>query len=199
MTLQVVTLAGFPAINTTFQRTAGTPTDTLAAQTGNATIGLTSYTGTAGAAVYTQSGTAYVAGILDQQGINPSRIFLSDNTTGSGSTGATIPLPTLVSVTQVAAHGQSIQNLDAASFMYTDKVGFAGFVVLLNAAPAQQDSGFYPLGYNNAVDTHANVPGWTSQGGAYTNAAITVGYPNPQMRFYVSTAALLIIATTSTG
>jgi hypothetical protein len=195
MTLQVVTLAGFPAINTTFQRTAGTPTDTLAAQTGNATIGLTSYTN----GVYTQSGTQYVAGILDSQGINPSRIFLADNTTGSGSTGATIPLPTLVSVTQVSAHGQSIQNLDAASFMYTDKVGYSGFVVLLNAATGQQDSGIYPLGFSNAVDTHTNTPGWTSQGGAYTNAAITVGYPQPQMRFFVSFIALLLIATTSTG
>jgi hypothetical protein len=83
--------------------------------------------------------------------------------------------------------------------MYTDKVGYSGFIVLLNAAPGQQDSGVYPLGYNNAVDTHTNVPGWTSQGGAYTNAAITVQYPNPQMRFFVSFNALLVIATTSTG
>lgn len=188
MALTVAPLAGFPADNSTLQRTAGTPTIAANPTTGSYTAGL-----------YTQSGTQYVAGILDNQGINPSRIFYADNGTGSGSSGATIPLPTLVTITQVSAHGQSIQNLDPSTFMYTDKVGYSGFIVVLNAAIGQPDDGLYPLGYNNAADTHANVPGWTSQGGAYTNAAITVGYPNPQMRFFVSFGAILLLASTSTG
>jgi hypothetical protein len=188
MALSVAPLAGFPAINSFYQRTAGTPTITENPAHASYTSG-----------VYTQSGTQYVAGILDQQGVNPSRIFLADNTTGSGSTGSTIPLPTLVSITQVSAHGQSIQELPSTTFEVTDKVGYSGFVVLLNAAVGQQDDGVYPLGYNNATLNHADVPGWTSQGGAYTNAAITVGYPNPQMRYFVTFNALLILASTSTG
>lgn len=188
MSLTVAPLAGFPAINSTLQRTAGTPTVSANPSTGSYTSG-----------VYTQSGTQYVAGILDQQGINPSRVFFCDNNTGSGTTGATVPLPTLVTITQVSAHGQSIQNLDPATFMYTDKVGYSGFIVVLSAAAGQLDDGVYPLGYDNATTTHANVPGWTSQGGAYTNAAPTVGYPNPQMRFFVSFNAILLLASTSTG
>src|SRR5258708_28383583 len=111
MALTVAPLAGFPAINSTLQRTAGTPTITAAPALGSYTNG-----------VFTQGGTQFVAGILDSQGINPSRIFLADNNTGSGTTGATIPLPTLVTVTQVSAHAQSIQNLDPPSIMFTDKV-----------------------------------------------------------------------------
>lgn len=189
MALTVAPLAGFPAINTFYQRSHGTgPTITENPAHASYTNG-----------VYTQVGTQYVAGIVDAQGINPSRIFYADNGQGGASSGSTIPLPTLVSVTQVSQHGQSIQNLDPSTFMYQDNVGYSGFIVLLNAAPGQLDSGVYPLGYNNAVDTHANVPGWTSQGGAYTNAAITVGYPNPQMRFFVSFNAILLLASTSTG
>jgi hypothetical protein len=189
MALTVAPLAGFPAINTFYQRTAGTPTITENPAHGSYTSG-----------VYTQSGTQYVAAILDAQGINPSRVFFADNDTGSGTTGATVVLPKLVSVTQVSAHGQSIQNLDPSTFMYQDKIGYAGFVVVLNATPASADDGVYPLGYDNAtVLEPSNTPGWTTQGGAYTNAAVTVGYPNPQMRFFVSMQAMLILASTSTG
>lgn len=189
MALSVAPLAGFPAINSTLQRTAGTPTDSANPSTGSYTNG-----------VYTQGGTQYVAGIIDQQGINPSRIFFCDNNTGSGTTGATVPLPTLVTITQVSAHGQSLQELPSTSFEVTDKVGYSGFIVVLNAAIAGADDGLYPLGFNNAIaPSFANTPGWTSQGGAYTNAAITVGYPNPQMRFFVTFNAMLILASTSTG
>lgn len=201
--LTVMTLAGFPAINTTLQRSAGTPA---------ANDGIThAYaTGTAPAASYVPSpGTIFVAGILDQQGINPSRIFYADNGTGGGSQG-TYYLPTLISVTQVGTHGQSLQELPsnrtANSYDESaDAVGYAGFIVLLSAAAGQPDDGIYPLGYDNAIlasggpGNYANVPGWTSQGGAYTNAAITVGYPNPQMRFFVSMSALLIVAGTNLG
>lgn len=190
MSLSVSTLAGFPAINTASQRSAGTPTDA-------ATYAFTN-------GVYTQSGTAYVAGILDQQGVNPSRIFFADNDTGGGTTG-TVTLPKLVSITQVSAHGQSIQNLDSnysnsISFnSYADAVGYAGFVVLLNASVASADDGVYPLGYDNAIlPSYANTPGWVSQGGAYTGTT-TVGYPQPQMRFFVTMNAMLLIASTSTG
>lgn len=191
MSLSVATLAGFPAINTTFQRSAGTPTDAA------------TYSFSSG--VYTQSGTQYVAGIIDQQGINPSRIFFSDNDTGGGTTG-TVHLPTLVSVTQVSAHGQSIQELasnysSSVSYNeYADAVGYSGFIVLLTPATGSADDGVYPLGYDNAIPntTYTDVPGWTSQGGAYTGA-VTVGYPQPQMRFFVTMNALLILASTSTG
>jgi hypothetical protein len=195
MALSVATLAGFPVINTTFQRSAGTPTDAA------------TYSFTSG--VYTPGSTTYVAGILDQQGVNPSRIFFSDNTTGGGSTGVSTVLPTLVSITQVSAHGQSLQELasnysNSVSFNeYADAVGYAGFQIILNAAVGTSDDGIYPLGYNNAVTgagpaNYANVPGWVSQGGAYTGTT-TVGYPNPQMRFFVTMNALLVIASTSIG
>lgn len=191
MALSVANLAGFPVINTTFQRSAGTPTD-------SATYSFTN-------GVYTPGSTTYVAGILDQQGVNPSRIFFSDNGTGGGSTGATVVLPTLVSITQVSAHGQSLQELasnysNGVSFNeYADAVGYAGFQIVLNAAIATPDDGVYPLGYNNATLGHSDVPGWTAQGGNYGVTNVTVGYPNPQMRFYVSMNALLIIASTSVG
>lgn len=198
MSLSVWSLAGFPAINTALQRSAGTPTDSMNPSSGSYTSG-----------VYTQSGTQYIAGILDQQGVNPSRIFFSDNNTGGGTTGATVVLPTLVSITQVSAHGQSLAELPSnypsgpSYNEYTDQVGYAGFVVLLNAAVATADDGVYPLGYDNAITAsgpanYANVPGWVSQGGAYTGT-VTVAYPNPQMRFFVTANALLIMASTSTG
>lgn len=191
MSLSVAPLAGFPAINSTLQRTAGTPTDAASPSTGSYSSG-----------VYTQSGTQYVAGIIDQQGINPSRIFFCDNGTGSGSQypSSSFPLPTLVTITQVSANGQSIQELPSTSFEVVNHIGYSGFIVLLNAAVGGPDDGFYPLGYDNAIaPSYANVPGWTSQGGAYTNAAITVGYPNPQMRFFLTFNAMLIFASTSTG
>jgi hypothetical protein len=191
MSLSVATLAGFPVINTTFQRSAGTPTDAA------------TYSFTNG--VYTPGSTTYVAGILDQQGVNPSRIFFSDNDTGGGSTGATVKLPTLVSITQVSANGQSLQELatnysNSVSFNeYANAVGYAGFQIILNAALGTSDDGVYPLGYDNATFANPNVPGWTSQGGNYGTTDVTVGYPNPQMRFYVTMNALLIIASTNVG
>jgi hypothetical protein len=191
MALSVANLAGFPVINTTFQRSAGTPTDAA------------TYSFTNG--VYTPGSTVYVAGILDQQGVNPSRIFFSDNGTGGGSTGSTVILPTLVSITQVSANGQSLQELasnysNSVSYNeYANAVGYAGFQVVLNAAIGTSDDGVYPLGYNNATLSHADVPGWTSQGGNYNTTGVTVGYPNPQMRFYVTMNALLIIASTNVG
>jgi hypothetical protein len=191
MALSVATLAGFPAINTTLQRSAGTPTDA-------ATFSFTN-------GVYTQGGTQYVAGIVDQQGINPSRIFFCDNNTGGGTKGATIALPTLVSVTQVSAVGSSLQELPtnyAGSSTYNEAAnatGYAGFVVLLNAATPSDDSGGRVGGYygglnnqNNGVFTLNEVPGYTAQ-------APSKQYPNPQMRFFVSASALLILASTSTG
>ena len=188
MSLSVATLAGFPAINTASQRSAGTPTDAA------------TYSFTNG--VYT-AGTVYVAGILDQQGVNPSRIFFSDNATGGGTTG-TVNLPKLVSITQVSAHGQSLQEL-ASNYSgsvsyneYADAVGYSGYQLILNATPASADDGVYPLGFDNATTLNPNAPGWTSQGGAYTGAT-TTGYPNPQMRFFVTLNALLIIASTATG
>lgn len=192
MSLSVATLAGFPVINTTFQRSAGTPTDAA------------TYSFTNG--VYTPTpGTVYVAAILDQQGVNPSRIFFSDNNTGGGTTGATVKLPTLVSVTQVSANGQSLQELasnysNSVSYNeYANAVGYAGFQIILSAALGTSDDGVYPLGYDNATLVNTNVPGWTSQGGNYNATGVTVGYPNPQMRFYVTMNALLVIASTNVG
>jgi len=188
MALSVATLAGYPAINTTFQRSAGTPTDAA------------TYSFTNG--VYTAS-TVYVAGILDQQGMNPSRIFECDNNTG-GATKGTKTLPKLVTITQVSATGSSLQELpsnysNGVSYVESaNATGYSGFLIVLNAVQGQQDSGLYPLGYNNATLASSDVPGWTSQGGNYPNT-VTVGYPYPQMRFFVSMSALLIIASTSTG
>src|SRR5271170_5293236 len=190
MSLSVATLAGFPSINTTFQRSAGNYSTTGTAAT---------YAFSSG--VYTPTpGTVYVAGLLDQQGVNPSRIFFADNDTGGGTTG-TVHLPTLVSVTQVSAHGQSIQELasnysNSVSYNeYADAVGYAGFVVLLTPASASSDDGIYPLGYDNAIlPSYTNTPGWVSQGGAYTGTT-TTGYPQPQMRFVVTMNAMLIIAS----
>lgn len=200
MALSVWPLAGFPAINTALQRSAGTPTDTMNPASGSYTAG-----------VYTAPANTYVAGILDQQGVNPSRIYFADNNTGGGTTGATVNLPTLVTITQVSANGQSLQEL-ASNYSsgisyneYANAVGYAGFLVVLQATPAGYDDGIYPLGFNNAINNagpvnYANTPGWTSQGGNYSQSVgVTVNYPNPQMRYYVTANALLIIASTATG
>lgn len=200
MALSVWPLGGFPAINTALQRSAGTPTDTMNPATGSYTAG-----------VYTAPANTYVAGILDQQGVNPSRIYFSDNNTGGGTTGATVNLPQLVTITQVSAHGQSLQELPTnyvggpSYNEAADAVGYAGFLVVLNATPAAYDDGLYPLGFNNAISgsgaaNFANTPGWTSQGGNYSQTVgVTVNYPNPQMRYYVTLNAMLIIASTATG
>jgi hypothetical protein len=193
MALSVWPLGGFPAINTYYQRSAGTPTVTEDPAHSSYTSG-----------VYTPGSTTYVAAILDQQGVNPSRVFFSDNTTGSGSTGSTVKLPTLASITQVSAHGQSLQELEtnysnSVSYnAYVDEVGYAGFLIVLNASPGTSDDGIYPLGYDNATLANPNTPGWVSQGGAYTGAT-TTGYPNPEMRFYVTMNAILLIASTNVG
>lgn len=177
MALSVATLAGFPLKNTTFQKTAGTPTDA-------ATFSFTN-------GVYTQSGTQYVAGILDKEGVVPSRIFGASNGTGGG-TGTSEILPTLVSITQVSAFGNSIQELPATTGEVAGGTGYAGFIIVISPAVATPTDGIYPLGYPGPV-------GWTAQGGAYTNASATVGYPQPQIRLYASMGALLILASTSTG
>lgn len=203
MALSVVSLAGFPAINTTLQRSAGTPTDAVTTPING--IAFTPSNG----AVFTAAANTYIAGILDQQGVNPSRIFFADNNTGGGSTGATVVLPTLSTITPVSAQGQSLAELPSnypggPSFNeYAPQTGYAGFVIVLNASLASADDGVWPLGYNNAVNSagpgnYPNVPGWTSQGGAYTGTT-TTSYPNPQMRYYVTSNALLILASTSTG
>ena len=193
MALSVATLAGFPALNSTFQRSAGTPTD---AATFSFTNGL-----------YTQGSTQYVAAIIDQQGINPTRIFFADNNTGGAATGGTVTLPTLVSVQQVSAHGQSIQDLPSTTFEVADNVGYAGFLVIMTPAEPSADSGgFSPAGQTQNLagyyggktnqstgdQTLVAVPG-------YTTASPTVGYPQPQLRYFVSFNALLILASTSTG
>lgn len=192
MALSVATLAGYPSLNTTFQRSAGTPTDA-------ATFAFTN-------GLYTQGATQYVAAILDQQGINPTRIFFTDNNTGGSTTGGTVVLPTLVSVQQVSAHGQSIQELPSTTFEVSDAVGYAGFLVVLTPAEPSMDSGgsananqgylagYYggPTNQSTGDKTLIAVPG-------YTSATPATGYPQPQMRFYVSMSALLILASTSTG
>jgi hypothetical protein len=193
MALSVATLAGFPALNSASQRSAGTPTDA-------ATFSFTN-------GVYTQGATQYVAAIVDQQGINPTRIFFADNNTGGAATGGTVPLPTLVTITQVSAHGQSIQELPSTSFEVSDAVGFAGYLVVLTPAEPSADSG----GFSNASNTQ-NLAGYYGgktnqdtgnqtlvQVPGYTTASPTLGYPQPQLRYYVSFNALLILASTSTG
>jgi hypothetical protein len=193
MALSVATLAGFPALNSTLQRSAGTPTDAI-------TLAYTS-------GVYTQSGTQYVAALVDQQGINPTRIFFADNNTGGAATGGTVTLPTLVSITQVSAHGQSIQELPSTSFEVSDNVGYAGFLVIMTPAEPSADSG----GSSRASDTQ-NLAGYYGgktnqdtgnqtlvQVPGYTTASPSLGYPQPQLRYFVSFNALLILASTSTG
>lgn len=189
MALSVATLAGFPSINTTFQRSAGTPTDAA------------TFTFTNG--VYTPGSTTYVAGILDQQGLSPSRVFFSDNNTGGGTTG-TLILPTLVSITQISAHGQSLQELPSTTFEVADAIGYAGFLVIMTPAEPSMDSGgrtggVYggPNSANNGISTLIPAQGYPS--GIGTGPSPVAGYPQPQMRYYLTMSAMLIIASTSTG
>lgn len=177
MALSVAPLAGYPAKNSALTGIGGTPTDAA------------TYTFTN--SVYTQSGTQYVAGIIDKSGSQPARLFEADNNTGTGTQGTKL-LPTLVSVTVVSSFGSSIQELPSTTGQVTGALGYSGFIVLLNTVAASGDDGVYPLGYVGPV-------GWTAQGGAYTNASPTVGYPQPQMRFFVSLNAMLILSSTSTG
>lgn len=193
MALSVATLAGFPALNSTFQRSAGTPTDA-------ATFSFTN-------GVYTQGATQYVAALIDQQGINPTRIFFADNNTGGAATGGTVTLPTLVSVTQVNAHGQSIQELPSTGFEVSDAVGYAGFLVVLTPAEPSPDSGGWSAagqtqnkaGYYGGLTNQSTGASTLIQVPGYTTASPSTGYPQPQLRYYVSFNALLILASTSTG
>jgi hypothetical protein len=187
MALTVATLGGFPASNTAFQRSAGTP----------AVAATFSYTN----GVYTQSGTQYVAGFLDYSGVVPPRIFYANNGTGGGGGLGSIPLPTLVSVTQISANGQSIQELPSTSFETTPATGYAGFTVIMTPAEPSADSGGPAASTNNwwgsptygtGAATLTDVPGYTSQ-------SPSVGYPQPQMRFFVSMSTLLILASTQYG
>jgi hypothetical protein len=171
MALSVGSLAGFPSKNTTFQGTAGTPTDA-------ATFAFTN-------GVYTQSGTQYVAAIIDHAGPAVPRIFGANN--GTGPNTAVEPLPTLISITQVSAHGASIQELPNRNSEVTDAIGYAGFVILL--APA---TGSPQEGTGQGTPVNIQVPG-------YTNATPTVSYPWPQLRFFVSMATLLVLASTQYG
>jgi hypothetical protein len=193
MALSVATLAGFPALNSTFQRSAGTPTDA-------ATFAFTN-------GVYTQGATQYVAALIDQQGINPTRIFFADNNTGGAATGGTVTLPTLVSVTQVSAHGQSIQELPSTSFEVTDAVGYAGFLVVMTPAEPSPDSGGWSgagqtvnkAGYYGGPTNQSTGDQTLIQAYGYVAGNPVQGYPQPQLRYYVSFNALLILASTSTG
>ncbi len=164
MALSVATLAGFPAAQSAL--VGGTPTDAA------------SFVYTNG--VYAQAGTQYVAGILDREGVVPSRIFVTN------------PLPTLNTLTLVSATGQSIQELYPTGTI--PATSYSGFIVLLTPAPASSDDGVYPLGYY--VE---GAQAWTAQGGNYGSMTSEVGYPQPQMRFFVSFSAMLILASTSTG
>lgn len=187
MALTVATLAGFPSANTVSQRSAGTP---AVAATFSFTNG-----------VYTQVGTQYVAGFLDYSGVVPPRIFYANNGTGGGGGLGTTPLPTLVSVTQVLANGQSIQELPSTSFETTPANGFGGFIVVMTPAEPSADSGGQTTTANNwwgsstygtGAGTLTDVPGYTAQ-------SPVVGYPQPQMRFFVSMSTLLILASTQYG
>lgn len=134
MALSVATLAGYPEINSTFQVTAGTPTD---AATFTFTNGL-----------FTQGGTQYVVGIIDKEGSVPVKVFGSDNGTGGGSTGGTIVLPTLKTIQQLT---------------YVDSLGhtqYGGYIVTLIPAPGTGNSGVTPIkidvpGYTTASPTVA--------------------------------------------
>jgi hypothetical protein len=196
MALTVWPLGGFPVINTALQRTAGTPT-----------IGMNPASGSYTNGVYTQAGTQYVAALIDQQGINPTRVFFADNNTGGATTGGTVPLPTLVSITQVSAHGQSIQELPSTTFEVSDAVGYAGFLVVMTPAEPSPDSGGFSgagqtqnkAGYFGGPTNQSTGDQTLIQAYGYVAGNPVLGYPQPQLRYYVSLNAILIVASTSTG
>jgi hypothetical protein len=86
MALSVAAIAGFPAANSTYQESAGTP---VVAAYHSFTSG-----------VYTVSGTVYVAGYLD--GEERGRVFYANNDTGTAGVSPEIGLPTLISITQLS-------------------------------------------------------------------------------------------------
>lgn len=169
MALSVATLAGFPSSQSAL--VGGSPVDAA------------TFTFTNG--VYTQGATQYVAGILDKEGVVPSRIFTTN------------PLPTLVSVSLVGISGQSIQELNQTS----PATSYAGFNIVMIPGVAGYEEGIYPLGYpvGGGTAQFSGAQAWTLQGGAYTNANAAVGYPQPQLRYFVSFSALLILASTVNG
>lgn len=199
MALTVATLAGFPASNTAYAGLTESTFDSSGSQAYQAAGGLDVAAGTPTVAatfaftanVYTQAGTQYVAGILDKEGVVPSRIFYANNGTGSGGNLGTQPLPTLVSITRN---------------VYVDHIGNTlpeGYVIVLNPAQPGPDAGSPvsavsdSLGKTTTTEFPAEPVLIPAQG--YTNANPVAGYPQPQIRVLVSTSALLILASTQYG
>jgi len=199
MTLSVSFLSGWPPQNTTFAESkvpsfyptgvsmggTNSPAPTISAPY-SYTLSTTSPT--AGQYTYVQSGTQYVAGIIDREGVVPSRIFLANNGSGSYQSG-TVALPTLNYIVQQQTVG------------WDGTTEYGGYKVVLNATAGSLEDGVYPLGYTEPWNAQlgqgqTGPTAWTLQGGAYTNANAATGYPNPQMVFYVSMSAALLLSTT---
>jgi len=207
MALSIATLSGFPVANTTFASTkvpsfyptgvavtgTNSPSPTVAATYSYSLSSTFPYNGKY---VYTAGANVWVAGIIDSQGVVPSRIFYANN--GSGYYTSTQPLPTLLNV---------IQN------QYTDPYGlteYGGYVVTLTPAEPGQDAGspsstgnLNQFGLTNATSQFPNepilVPAQGYPSGVGTGPSPTSGYPQPYMTFYVSMAAMLILASTQYG
>lgn len=207
MALSIATLAGFPSINSTFASNkvptfyptgvavtgTNSPSPTVAA---TYSYSLSSTFPTTGKQVYTQGSTQYVAGIIDYTGVVPARIFYANN--GSGYNAVTQPLPTLNYI---------IQN------QYVDPYGiteYDGYVVVLNPAEPGPDSGQAAstgnltfTGATAAVTQFPNepilIPAQGYPTGPGTGPSPTSGWPQPQLQFVVSSAALLILASTQYG
>jgi hypothetical protein len=199
MSLSIATLSGYPALNTTFQATnfpsfyatgvavgsSNSPSPTVAA-----TYSYTSSTTfpTNGSYVYTQSGTQYVAGIIDYAGVVPARLFYANN--GSGFNANTQPLPTLNYIVQhqVTCNDGSTE--------------YGGYTVVLYPAEPGPDSGqssttgdVNQYGNTTSVTQYSNEPILIPAQGYTANNPVS-GYPQPQLRFKVSMAALLILSST---
>lgn len=199
MALTVGTIAGFPASNTAYTGLTESTFDSSGSQAYQAAGGIDVAVGTPTVAatfaftnnVYTQVGTQFVAGILDKEGVVPSRIFYSNNGTGTGGALGTQPLPTLVSITR---------NI------YVDHIGNTlpeGYVVVLNPAQPGPDAGSPvaavsdSLGKSTTTEFPAEPVLIPPQG--YTAGNPISGYPQPQIRILVSNSALLILASTQYG
>lgn len=202
MALSIATLSGFPAANTTFASNkvpsfyptgvavtgTSSPSPTVAA-----TYSFTTSTTfpTNGKLVYTQGTTQYVAGIIDSNGVVPARIFTANN--GSGYNQGTQPLPTLNYI---------IQQTVVDPYGITE---YGGYTVVLNPAEPGPDSGSPSstgaLTVQGNPGTPTNYPAEPILDSVpgYTSATPSSGYPQPQIVFYVSMAALLILASTQYG
>lgn len=208
MALTIASLAGFPAINSAFASTkvptfyptgvgvtgSNSPSPTVAATYSYSTS--TTFP-TNGKQVYTQGSTQYVAGIIDQQGQVPARIFYSNNGSGNYSNTTQI-LPTLNYI---------IQN------QYTDPYGFTeygGYVVVLTPAEPGPDSGqsattgnVNQFGASTAVTQYPNepilIPAQGYPTGTGTGPSPTSGYPQPLLQYPVTNYALLLLASTQYG